>query len=110
MFTEIMRYILDLGPTVMLPIVIIIFSKLLGMKLGDCFKSGLHIGIGFVGIGLVIGMLTAMPARAIALSHAPADRPMMRLPGNRMLLALVATCVCIQVATISIVYLLNLYG
>ena len=34
---------------VMLPIVIIIFSKLLGMKLGDCFKSGLHIGIGFVG-------------------------------------------------------------
>ena len=40
MFSEIMRYILDLGPTVMLPIVIIIFSKLLGMKLGDCFKSG----------------------------------------------------------------------
>ena len=34
MFSEIMRYILDLGPTVMLPIVIIIFSKLLGMKLG----------------------------------------------------------------------------
>ena len=55
MFSEIMRYILDLGPTMMLPIVIIIFSKLLGMKLGDCFKSGLHIGIGFVGIGLVIG-------------------------------------------------------
>lgn len=26
MFSEIMRYILDLGPTVMLPIVIIIFS------------------------------------------------------------------------------------
>lgn len=39
MFSEIMRYILDLGPTVMLPIVIIIFSKILGMKLGDCFKS-----------------------------------------------------------------------
>ena len=28
MFSEIMRYILDLGPTVMLPIVIIIFSKI----------------------------------------------------------------------------------
>lgn len=41
----------------MLPVVIIIFSKLLGMKLGDCFKSGLHIGIGFVGIGLVIGLM-----------------------------------------------------
>ncbi len=53
MFSEVMRYILDLGPTVMLPIVIIIFSKILGMKAGDCFKAGLHIGIGFVGIGLV---------------------------------------------------------
>lgn len=30
MFTDIMRYILDLGPTVMLPIVIIIFSLILG--------------------------------------------------------------------------------
>ncbi|STE50086.1 PTS system, galactitol-specific IIC component protein [Escherichia coli] len=41
----------------MLPIVIIIFSKILGMKAGDCFKAGLHIGIGFVGIGLVIGLM-----------------------------------------------------
>ncbi|MGL4682380.1 MAG: PTS transporter subunit IIC, partial [Hafnia alvei] len=57
MFTEIMRYILDLGPTVMLPIVIIIFSVVLGMKIGDAFKAGLHIGIGFVGIGLVIGLM-----------------------------------------------------
>ncbi|HCN6358634.1 TPA: PTS galactitol transporter subunit IIC [Escherichia coli] len=57
MFTEIIRYVLDLGPTVMLPIVIIIFSVALGMKIGDAFKSGLHIGIGFVGIGLVIGLM-----------------------------------------------------
>ena len=57
MFSEVMRYILDLGPTVMLPIVIIMFSKILGMKAGDCFKAGLHIGIGFVGIGLVIGLM-----------------------------------------------------
>ncbi len=57
MFTDIMRYILDLGPTVMLPLVIIIFSMILGMKIGDSFKSGLHIGIGFVGIGLVIGLM-----------------------------------------------------
>ena len=28
MFSEVMRYILDLGPTVMLPIVIIIFYKI----------------------------------------------------------------------------------
>lgn len=57
MFTEIMRYILDLGPTVMLPVVIGLFSLCLGMKAGDAFKSGLQIGIGFVGIGLVIGLM-----------------------------------------------------
>ena len=57
MFTDIMRYILDLGPTVMLPVVIILFSVGMGMKVGDAFKSGLHIGIGFVGIGLVIGLM-----------------------------------------------------
>ncbi|MGR5091896.1 PTS galactitol transporter subunit IIC [Vibrio maritimus] len=57
MLNEIIRYVLDLGPTVMLPIVIMIFSMAFGMKLGDAFKSGLHIGIGFVGIGLVIGLM-----------------------------------------------------
>lgn len=57
MFNDIMRYILDLGPSVMLPIVIILFSLMLGMKLGDAFKSGIHIGIGFVGIGLVVGLM-----------------------------------------------------
>ncbi|WP_262404546.1 PTS transporter subunit IIC [Aggregatibacter actinomycetemcomitans] len=40
MFTQIMQYILDLGPSVMLPIVIIILSLLLGMKAGDSFKAG----------------------------------------------------------------------
>ena len=57
MFNEIIRYVLDLGPTVMLPIVIIIFSMSLGMKFGLAFRSGLHVGIGFVGIGLVIGLM-----------------------------------------------------
>ncbi|PXZ03038.1 PTS galactitol transporter subunit IIC [Gilliamella apicola] len=59
MFTEIMQYILDLGPSVMLPIVIIIFSLALRMKVGDALKAGIHIGIGFVGIGLVVGLLTS---------------------------------------------------
>ena len=52
MFSEVMRYILDLGPTVMLPIVIIIFSKILGMKAGDCFKAGLHSGLALLALAL----------------------------------------------------------
>ncbi|OOF58800.1 PTS galactitol transporter subunit IIC [Rodentibacter genomosp. 2] len=70
MFTQIMQYILDLGPAVMLPILIIIFSLVLGMKFGDSFKAGLQIGIGFVGIGLVIGlMLDSIGPAAKAMAH-----------------------------------------
>lgn len=57
LFSTVMQYILDLGPTVMLPGIIILFSLCLGMKAGEAFKAGLHIGIGFVGIGLVIGLM-----------------------------------------------------
>ncbi|HBO37282.1 MAG TPA: PTS galactitol transporter subunit IIC, partial [Pasteurellaceae bacterium] len=71
MFTQIMQYILDLGPSVMLPIVIIILSLLLGMKFADSFKAGLQIGIGFVGIGLVIGlMLDSIGPAAKAMAQA----------------------------------------
>lgn len=71
MFAEVMQYILDLGPAVMLPILIIIFSLILGMKFGDSFKAGLQIGIGFVGIGLVIGlMLDSIGPAAKAMAQA----------------------------------------
>lgn len=70
MFTQIMQYILDLGPAVMLPTLIIIFSLSLGMKFGESFKAGLQIGIGFVGIGLVIGlMLDSIGPAAKAMAH-----------------------------------------
>ncbi len=57
MFSEVMRYILDLRPYGDAADCHHYFSKILGMKAGDCFKAGLHIGIGFVGIGLVIGLM-----------------------------------------------------
>lgn len=70
MFAEIMQYILDLGPAVMLPLVILILSLALGMKFGESFKAGLSIGIGFVGIGLVIGlMLDSIGPAAKAMAH-----------------------------------------
>ncbi|MFD1805690.1 PTS galactitol transporter subunit IIC [Pasteurella oralis] len=70
MFTEVMQYILDLGPAVMLPVLIILFSLILGMKFGESFKAGLQIGIGFVGIGLVIGlMLDSIGPAAKAMAH-----------------------------------------
>jgi PTS system galactitol-specific IIC component len=55
---EIVQYILNLGPTVMLPIAVTLIGIGFGQKFGKAFKSGLIIGIGFVGIGLVLDLLT----------------------------------------------------
>lgn len=55
---NVLQYIIDLGPTVMLPLVIFIIGLLLRQGFGKSLVSGLTIGVGFVGIGLVIGLLT----------------------------------------------------
>ncbi|MGL5721610.1 MAG: PTS galactitol transporter subunit IIC [Brevinema sp.] len=54
---EIMQYIFNLGAAVLLPIVIFIIGLCVGTKPGKAFQSGLMVGIGFVGIGLVIGLM-----------------------------------------------------
>lgn len=53
------QYIVDLGASVMLPIVIFIIGLLLKQGLGKSLKSGITIGIGFIGIGLVVDLLNA---------------------------------------------------
>lgn len=55
---QILQYILDLGPTVMLPLVIFILGICLKQGIGKSLRSGITIGVGFVGINLVIGLLT----------------------------------------------------
>lgn len=54
---NVIKYILNLGPTVMLPLAIIIIGVVFGQKINKAFKSGITIGIGFVGINLVIELL-----------------------------------------------------
>lgn len=54
---ELIKYILDLGPTVMLPLVICVFGVCLGLKVGKSFSAAIKIGIGFVGIGLIVGLM-----------------------------------------------------
>jgi len=53
----IIDWIKGLGPTVMLPIVIFVIGLILGSKPGRAFRSAVTIGIAFVGINLVIGLL-----------------------------------------------------
>lgn len=54
----VIQYIVDLGPTVMLPLIIFIIGLLLKQGVGKSLRSGLTVGIGFVGINLVISLMT----------------------------------------------------
>ncbi|MDR2551644.1 MAG: PTS galactitol transporter subunit IIC [Treponema sp.] len=56
--TDAVQWILDLGAVAMLPIMLTIFGLILGQGFVKSFRAGLTVGIGFVGINLVIGLLT----------------------------------------------------
>ena len=57
-------YLTGLGSSVLLAIIIAILGLILGQKLGKAIISGLMIGVGFVGLGLVIGLLIGSLAPA----------------------------------------------
>jgi PTS system galactitol-specific IIC component len=52
------QFVVDLGPSVMLPIVMTLLALFFRVKFGRALRAGLMIGVGFVGIGLVISLLT----------------------------------------------------
>lgn len=54
---KVIQYILDLGPTVMMPIIIFCLSMVFGIKIGKAFRAGIVIGIGFIAINLVVGLM-----------------------------------------------------
>ncbi|MFZ3576995.1 PTS galactitol transporter subunit IIC [Virgibacillus sp. DJP39] len=54
---EFLQAFLDLGATVILPIAIFLLGLFFGQKPGKAFRSGLTIGVAFVGIFLVIDLL-----------------------------------------------------
>ncbi|SHI14055.1 PTS galactitol transporter subunit IIC [Sporanaerobacter acetigenes] len=54
---KVLDFIVGLGPQVMMPIIITIFGLVLGAKFGKSLRAGLTVGVGFVGLNLVIGLL-----------------------------------------------------
>ncbi len=54
---DVIKYLVDLGPSVVLPVLIFLFGIILKTKPGEAFRAGLTVGIGFIGINLVIGLL-----------------------------------------------------
>jgi len=61
---EVVNYVLGLGPSVMLPILIFIVGLIFRVSPAKALRSGLTIGIGFVGINLVVGLLSSNLAPA----------------------------------------------
>lgn len=56
-FVDFIKAFLDLGATVILPVAIFLLGLLFGQKPGKAFRSGLTIGVAFVGIFLVVDLL-----------------------------------------------------
>lgn len=56
---DVVQSILDMGPSVMLPIIIFIIGLIFQVKPGKAMVSGLTVGIGMIGINLVINLLTS---------------------------------------------------
>lgn len=54
----VIKWLLDAGPTVFLPLLLFIFGLALRIKPGKAFRSALMVGIGFTGLNLVIKLLT----------------------------------------------------
>ena len=55
--SHVVSYILSLGAPVMMPIILTLLGLLLGQGLAKSFRAGLTVGVGFIAVGLVVGLL-----------------------------------------------------
>ena len=56
---QVFSYIIGLGAAVMMPILFFILGVSIGIKPGKALKSGLLVGVGFVGLSVVTALLTS---------------------------------------------------
>ena len=54
---SVVNFVLGLGASVLLPIIIFILAVIFGAKPGKSIRSALMVGVGFIGIGLISGLL-----------------------------------------------------
>ena len=55
---EVFAYIIGLGAAVMMPVIFSVLGVCIGIKPAKAVKSGLLVGVGFVGLGVVTALLT----------------------------------------------------
>lgn len=63
---EVFKYIIGLGAAVMMPIIFTILGVCIGIKLPKALKSGLLVGVGFVGLSVVTALLTSSLGPALS--------------------------------------------
>ena len=63
---QVFSYILGLGAAVMMPIIFTILGMCIGIKFSKALKSGLLVGVGFVGLGVITGLLTSSLSPALS--------------------------------------------
>lgn len=61
---NIVNFILNMGPSVMMPIILFIMAIIFRIKISKAIRSSLTVGMGFIGINLVLGLMvtTLSPA------------------------------------------------
>ena len=52
------QYIVNLGVSVMMPLIITVLGLIFGNKFSASFKSGLTVGVGFVGLNVIATLMT----------------------------------------------------
>ena len=56
---QVFSYIIGLGAAVMMPVLFTILGVCIGIKFGKALKSGLLVGVGFVGLSVITALLTS---------------------------------------------------
>ena len=57
MFMQVIQFMMDAGSSVFMPVILLILGLIFGLKFGRAIKAGVLVGIGFIGINLVLGLL-----------------------------------------------------
>ncbi len=61
---DVVNFILNMGPSVMMPIILFIMAMVFRIKISKAIRASLTVGMGFIGINLVLGLMvqTLSPA------------------------------------------------
>lgn len=61
---NVINFILDMGPSIMMPIILFVMAMVFRIKISKAIRAALTVGMGFIGINLVLGLMveTLSPA------------------------------------------------